>query len=139
MKKLFNLFAVSFLFFGCTKENVTKITDVKLTRISFASCCESWGDKKIFDRIVEMNPQVYIAGGDNIYGDFFALATGTPDFIQGQYDALAGDKSFRNLRARVPILPMWDDHDTGDNDGTSANPVLQPAKQLFFKFWNIVM
>lgn len=137
MKKLLVLLAVSSLFFGCTKEKTTTSADVVLSRISFASCCEAWGDKKIFDRLVSLNPQVYIAGGDNIYGDFFALAPGTPDFIQGQYDLLAGDKSFRNLRARVPILPMWDDHDTGDNDGTSANPVLQPAKQLFFKFWNI--
>ena len=136
MKKSFTLFAISILLFGCTKNN-TVVSEKPLSVISFASCCEAWGDKKIFDRIVQKDPQVYIAGGDNIYGDFFALAPGTAYFIQGQYDLLAGDKSWIKLRAKIPMLPMWDDHDTGDNDGTSSNPVIAVAKDLFFKFWNI--
>lgn len=87
--------------------------------------------------MLELNPQLYIAGGDNIYGDFFALAPGTKEYMEGAYRQLGGDQSFRRLRAKVPMIATWDDHDTGENDGTTTNPVKAIAKDLFFKFWNI--
>src|SRR4051812_45690682 len=101
MKKYFTLFAISTLLFGCNKNGSNTSGEAPLSVISFASCSEQFlGDKKIFDRIVEKNPQLYIASGDNIYGDFFALAPGTPDYIQGAYDQLAGDKAWQNLRSK---------------------------------------
>jgi alkaline phosphatase D len=137
MKKIVTLLAITSLMFGCKKDSSTH-SDENLTRIAFASCCEQFlGDKGIFDRILEKNPQLYIAGGDNIYGDFFALAPGTPDYMKGAYEQLSGDQSWKKLRAAVPMIAQWDDHDTGDNDGTSNNPAKGPAKDLFFKFWNI--
>lgn len=88
--------------------------------------------------MLELNPQVYIAGGDNIYGDFFALAPGTKEYIEGAYRQLNGRGYWAQFRNTVPeILPMWDDHDTGENDGTSDNPVKGVAKQAFFDFWRI--
>lgn len=134
--------SVSILFFGCTKDKNNKSGEeheVVLSRIAMASCCAQYlNNMKIFDRILEMKPQVYIAGGDNIYGDFFALAPGTPDYIKGAYQQLAGKGYWSNFRAKIPeILPIWDDHDSGENDATSNNPVKAAAKQLFFDFWNI--
>lgn len=139
MKKLLTLFSASVLLFGCTKNNNSGTGTVEpVSRIAFGSCCAQYlPDKKIFDRILELNPQLYIAGGDNIYGDFFALAPGTKEYMEGAYRQLAGDQSWRRLRAKVPIVAEWDDHDTGENDGTSNNPVKDIAKDLFFKFWNI--
>ncbi len=137
MKKLVILTASVIVLFGCTKKPSTS-GDEPLSRIAFGSCCAQYiGDKKIFDRMQELNPQLYIAGGDNIYGDFFALLPGTPEYIEGAYRQLGTDKAFQGFRARVPILPIWDDHDTGENDGTSNNPVKEAAKNSFFKFWNI--
>lgn len=140
MKKLFTLLAASILMFGCTKNSSnTNSTPEPLSRIAFGSCCAQYiGDKKIFDRMLELNPQLYIAGGDNIYGDFFALLPGTKEYIDGAYRQLAGSTSFRNFRSKIPeILPIWDDHDTGENDGVVNNPVKEIAKDLFFKFWEI--
>lgn len=137
MKKLFTIFSVAMAIWGCTKNNANQ-EDEQLTRIAFGSCCAQYlPDKKIFDRIVEKNPQLFIFGGDNVYADFFALAPGTPDYIRGSYASLAGDKAFQRFRARVPILATWDDHDTGENDGTTTNPVKAIAKAEFFKFWNV--
>lgn len=138
MKKFTILFAAAlFLLAGCTKTTSTT-DDGNLSTIAFGSCCEQFlGDKKIFDRIVEKNPQLFIFGGDCVYADFFALAPGTPDYIRGAYAQLGGDKAFQRLRANVPILSIWDDHDTGQNDGTSDNPVKGVAKAEFFKFWGI--
>jgi alkaline phosphatase D len=133
MKNLFILFASAVFLFGCTKNNSNTTEAEPLSRIAFGSCCSQYlSDKKIFDRILELNPQLYIGGGDNIYGDFFALAPGTKEYMEGAYRQLGGDQSFRRLRARVPMIATWDDHDTGENDGTTTNPVKAIAKDLFF-------
>jgi alkaline phosphatase D len=41
------------------------------------------------------------------------------------------------LRATVPHLATWDDHDFGKNDGGSDLAGKQAAQQLFLRFWNI--
>ncbi len=137
MKRLILLFVASALFFGC-KKNDNDNADKNLSRISFGSCCAQYiADKKIFDRVLEKNPQLHIAAGDNIYGDFFALLPGTREYMEGAYKQLGTSGSFKNLKAAVPILPIWDDHDTGENDATVTNPVKDIAKELFLKFWGI--
>lgn len=124
--------------YGCTTNNGTTSPAEPISRIAFGSCCSQYlPDKKIFQRILELNPQLYIAGGDNIYGDFFALAPGTKEYMEGAYRQLAGDQNWKKLRAKVPMIATWDDHDTGENDGVVNNPVKDIAKDLFFKFWNI--
>ena len=139
MKKHLTLILATLLLFGCSKENKKNNEEKEiLSRISFGSCCAQYlPDKKIFSRILEVNPQLYVAGGDNVYADFFALAPGTKEYIEGAYRALAGDKRWQELRAKVPMIATWDDHDAGMNDATSANPVKNIAKNIFFKFWNI--
>lgn len=140
MKKLITLLTISALFFGCTKNNTEENEgEENLSRIAFGSCCAQYlSEMKIFDRIVELEPQVYIAGGDNVYADFFALAPGTKEYIEGAYRQLGGRGYWSGFRAKIPeILPIWDDHDTGENDATVTNPVKGIAKQAFFDFWKI--
>lgn len=140
MKQFLTLIAASILMFGCTKNSsTTNSTPEPLSRIAFGSCCAQYiGNKKIFERMLELNPQVYVAGGDNIYGDFFALAPGTKEYMQDAYKQLANSPSFKIFVSKIPeILPIWDDHDTGENDGVSDNPVKAIAKDLFFNFWQI--
>lgn len=139
MKKLFTLLVVSSFLFGCTKNTATNSEEKKISRIAFGSCSAQYMNSfEIYSRILELNPDLYIAGGDNIYGDFFALAPGTKEYIDICYNQLAHKGYFMNFRAKIPeILPIWDDHDTGENDGTSNNPVKGIAKAAFFKFWNI--
>jgi alkaline phosphatase D len=136
MKKLLLLLLTSALFFGCKKD----ITDTgkQITKVAFGSCTYQFiPDKKIFRLIADENPDLFIYGGDNIYGDFFALAPGTPEYMEGCYKQLFESPDFMYLRDRVPILPIWDDHDFGQNDGTVNNPVKKEAKQIFFERWNI--
>lgn len=140
MKKIFILLLPLIMFFGCKKDNGTgNSSEIQLSRISFGSCCAQFNnDMKIYGRILELNPQIYIAGGDNIYGDFFALAPGTKEYIELSYEKLGSNGYFSDLRSRVlDVLPIWDDHDTGENDGTSNNPVKDIAKEAFFNFWQI--
>lgn len=34
--------------------------------------------------------------------------------MEGAYRQLAGDQDWRKLRAKVPMIATWDDHDTGE-------------------------
>ena len=115
MKKLFTLLVVSSFLFGCTKNTATNSEEKKISRIAFGSCSAQYMNSfEIYSRILELNPDLYIAGGDNIYGDFFALAPGTKEYIDICYNQLAHKGYFMNFRAKIPeILPIWDDHDTG--------------------------
>ena len=141
MKNFFTLFIASIFLFGCTKNSDNNINKEPLSRIVFGSCCAQYiNDKKIFERMLELNPQLYIAGGDNIYGDFFALAPGTREYMEGAYRQLKSNGSFQIFKNKIPeMIATWDDHDTGENDGTSDNPVKAIAKELFFSFWNVAL
>lgn len=140
MRKSTLIITITIMLFGCTKNSTTTKTEEEppLTRITFGSCCAQYlQTKELFSTILDKDPQLFIFGGDCIYGDFFALAPGTRDYIRGAYTQLGNSGYFSTFRKSVPILPIWDDHDTGENDGTSNNPVKQIAKEEFFRFWNI--
>lgn len=136
MKRSLLLLLASALFFGCQNKNPDFGKPV--TKVAFGSCSYQFiPDKKIYRRIADEKPDLFVFGGDDIYGDFFALAPGTPEYIQGAYKQLFESPDFMYFRDRVPILPTWDDHDYGENDGTITNPVRTEARRLFLQNWNI--
>lgn len=116
-----------------------------LTNISFGSCATQMDyyaltpvpDKAIFTTIVNKNPQLYIAGGDNVYADIIAVLPGNVDYINTAYRQMWANPDFTNLRKNIPIIATWDDHDYGQNDGTSNNPAKVVAKNAFLSWWKI--
>jgi alkaline phosphatase D len=116
-----------------------------LTDFAFGSCATQMDyyaltpvpDKAIFTSIVNKNPQLYIAGGDNVYADIIAVLPGNVDYINTAYRQMWRDSDFTNLRTNVPIIATWDDHDYGQNDGTSANLAKVVAKNAFLSWWKV--
>ncbi len=138
MRKVYIFLLILAILPRCKKETYTSSANKPLTTIAFGSCCAQYlEDKSIFKNIIAQHPQLYIAGGDNVYADFFALAPGTPQYIEGAYKQLFASGYWYEFFNSVPVLPIWDDHDTGENDGTSNNPVKGFAKEMFFKYWKI--
>lgn len=138
MKKLFTLLCLVALLFGCKKDSSPEV-DGNLSRIAFGSCCYQYADiYPTFQRILERKPELYIAGGDNVYADIVALAPGDSAFIEASYKKLFySSNEWMALRKSVPMIATWDDHDTGLNDGVSDNPVKAYGKASFFKYWEI--
>ena len=140
MKKIFTIACILAFTFGCKKDsNKLPTVEGNLSKIAFGSCSYQTADiYPIFQKIYEAKPQLYIAGGDNIYGDVVALLPGDSAFIEGSYRKLFYQSNeWIKLRQTVPMIATWDDHDTGMNDGTSDNPSKTFAKSLFFKYWEI--
>ncbi|MFN8283005.1 MAG: alkaline phosphatase D family protein [Chitinophagales bacterium] len=140
MKKLFTVICITAFLFGCNKDtNKLPTVEGNLTKIAFGSCSYQYSEGKvIFDKILKQKPQLYIAGGDNVYADIVALAPGDSAYIEKSYkDLFYGSPEWVKLRQEVPMIATWDDHDTGLNDGVSDNPVKAYGKASFFKWWQI--
>jgi alkaline phosphatase D len=143
MKKYLVIFIVLSVIISCKKDEhkgrPVLDSNTVLTKIAFGACAyQTLKSVPIYDRMLELNPQLYIAGGDNVYTDLFAVLTGDSTIINAAYHELFfATPSWVEILKRIPILSTWDDHDTGQNDGTSSNPVKGIAKKAFFKFWEI--
>lgn len=107
-------------------------TDSKLiSRVAFGSCALQDRPQPIWDSILATKPDLFLFIGDNIYAD-----TEDMKCMQAQYDLLAGKPGFAKLRAQVPLLATWDDHDYGINDGGAEYPQKEQSKKLLLDFFN---
>jgi len=105
-----------------------------LTRIAFGSCAHQDRPQPIWDAILAWRPELFIFAGDNVYGD---LAPGAASRLEDAYAKAGRIASHRTLRAQVPVLATWDDHDYGSNDAGGDFPYQDEAKALFLDFWQI--
>jgi alkaline phosphatase D len=105
-----------------------------VTRIAFGSCAHQDKPQPIWDAVLDYRPELFIFAGDNVYGD---LAPGAPTPLAEAYAKAATIPGYRAIRARVPVLAVWDDHDYGQNDAGGDFPYRAEAKDLFLDFWQI--
>jgi alkaline phosphatase D len=106
--------------------------DKPLRTIAFGSCLKQDAPAPILDRIVAARPDLFIFAGDNIYAD-----TEDMDVMREDYATLGNSPGYRRLRAAVPILSTWDDHDYGANDAGAEYPRKQESRRLFLEFFDV--
>jgi alkaline phosphatase D len=102
-----------------------------ISRIAFASCGNQNEPQRILNTVLDWDPELFIYLGDNIYGDTRDMAV-----LESKYATLGRRPEFLALRARVPTIATWDDHDYGENDAGREYPLKEQSKELFLKFWN---
>ncbi|HZF50497.1 MAG TPA: alkaline phosphatase D family protein [Polyangiaceae bacterium] len=100
------------------------------TRIALGSCMHQDKKKPVLNLATASAPDLFVFLGDNIYGDSTDLAV-----LQAKYDKLAASPEFQALRAAVPLIATWDDHDYGANDAGKEYPQKAATKGLFLDFW----
>ncbi len=103
-----------------------------LSRIALGSCARQDKLQPIWDAVVAAKPQLYLAIGDNIYGDTEDMAV-----MKKKYDTLAVIPGWQKLKAACPMLATWDDHDYGVNDGGAEYPKRDESQQLFLDFFGV--
>ena len=103
-----------------------------LSRIAFGSCGHQDHDQPVLNTVVAKKPDLFIYLGDNIYGD-----TKDMEVLKAKYNKLGSKKEFQNLRANVPTLSVWDDHDYGWNDAGKEYEFKGRSKDVFMEFWNV--
>lgn len=103
-----------------------------VSKIAFGSCGHQDHDQPVLDTVVAQNPDLFIYLGDNIYGD-----TKDMKVLRAKYDKLGSKKRFQFLRAKVPVLSVWDDHDYGWNDAGKEYLKKEESKAVFMDFWKV--
>ncbi len=108
-----------------------------LSRIAFGSCHDPAREgMEILEQIAADHPDLFIYAGDNVYGDAWSWDATLPE-LREAYAALAAAPEFQALRAQVPMLAVWDDHDYGLNDFGRGFPFKEYAERLFLDFWSV--
>jgi alkaline phosphatase D len=102
-----------------------------ISRIAFGSCATQDEPQLILRTVLEWKPELFIYLGDNIYGDTRDMAV-----LKAKYGKLAAIPEFQRLRAAVPTIATWDDHDYGENDAGKEYPFKAQSKDIFLEFWN---
>jgi alkaline phosphatase D len=100
------------------------------TRIAFGSCAHQDKEQPIWEAVLAANPDLFVFLGDNVYGDTRDMGE-----LRAKYAKLAVKPGFRKLRAAVPVLATWDDHDYGENDAGAEYPMREESRRLFLEFW----
>jgi alkaline phosphatase D len=103
----------------------------EVTKIAFGSCLRQDKPAPILDAIVDAKPDVFIWLGDNIYAD-----SDDPAVVQSKYELLGNIEGFKKLRAAVPFLYVWDDHDYGKNDAGVEYAFKDQNKRLMLDFFH---
>ena len=80
--------------------------------IAFGSCNKHTSTNFLWEDIIAQNPSIWVWGGDIVYAD-----TDDMNKLRSAYAAQNEVAAYRALKAKVPIIGTWDDHDYGLNDG----------------------
>ncbi len=107
-----------------------------LTRIAFGSCDQQARSQQIWSQIAAQQPQLFMMIGDNVYGDTGWTGDAGLASLRTAYATLAAREEFRDFRAKVPMLTVWDDHDFGINDGGRNYVFREWSEAIFEHFWN---
>ena len=98
--------------------------------VAFGSCLKQNRPQPVWDAVLERDPKLFLALGDNVYAD-----TTKEKRMRAAYRALAESPGFRRLREHCPVLATWDDHDYGINDAGASHPRKKMAERVFLEFW----
>ncbi len=101
-------------------------------RIAFGSCNKTNLPNRLWDDVIATTPDLWIWGGDNIYAD-----TEDPIEMREMYQEQNKVAGYQKLKAQVPIIGTWDDHDYGKNDGGADFIAKKESEREFFDFMGL--
>lgn len=100
--------------------------------IAFGSCNRQNRPQPLWQPIISDQPDLWIWMGDNIYGD-----TPNMDTLRAKYELQNQVPDYQALKAKTPIIGVWDDHDYGINDGGKNYAQKKESRDLMFDFLGV--
>lgn len=108
------------------------VSEQVLERIAFGSCASQDKPQPIWDEVVKAQPELFLAIGDNIYGDTVDM-----EELKAKYAMLAAKPGYQKLLETCPVLATWDDHDYGVNDGGAGYSRKRESQQVMLDFYKV--
>jgi len=101
--------------------------------IAFGSCNDQRinQDPKIFRAILDLKPDVWLWVGDVSY---ITSNKADPTINQREFNISKNSPSYTELRNKIPILGVWDDHDYGVNNGDKSYKYKERSRHLYLDF-----
>jgi len=110
--------------------DLSKVID----RVALGSCFAPQLDGKIWQSVQATKPDLFLFLGDNVYSSDEQPDADLP-FLKEAYQLLGEVPSFSALRAQVPMMVTWDDHDYGMNDAGASWMARAEAEALHEHVW----
>lgn len=118
-----------------TSQNDVFIDESKEIRhftMVFASCSDQDRPQPLWGPILELKPDIFVWGGDNIYADTEDMAK-----MQADYEKVWANETYSKLAASTPVVGAWDDHDYGMDDAGEEWVHKEDAQRLFLDFLKV--
>ncbi len=103
-----------------------------VARIAFGSCSRQSNEDQLWNAVIQLKPDLWVWGGDNIYAD-----THDMQVMKAKYDQQKNRASYQQLLQTCPVTGTWDDHDYGINDGGKYYSKKAESKVLALEFLGI--
>ncbi len=136
MKHFRVLFLLIALTSGCKKKEEKPTVIQEETKpdfvVAFGSCNMPQEPNPFWDDLLAEQPDIWIWGGDIVYAD-----TEDMDRLRSIYAIQDTVSGYAKLKAEVPIIGTWDDHDFGLNDGGASFKVKKESQQVFLDFMGV--
>jgi alkaline phosphatase D len=108
----------------------------RISRIALTSCSNEERAQPAFDAVRAAQPDLVVMAGDNVYGSW-APEDPLLSELRFSYFRQLRQPQFVNLVSSTPVIPIWDDHDFGKNDGGGDFEGKTVAQAMFARFWRI--
>ncbi|MHA7058026.1 alkaline phosphatase D family protein [Aquimarina sp. M1] len=122
---------VLFVVYSSYAQKISKREKYDFT-IAFGSCNKQNSPQPFWKEILKNDPDLFIWGGDNIYGDSADMSK-----IKRDYQTQNSNVDYQKLKQQVPIMATWDDHDYGKNDAGVSWEMKNESQQLFLDFLGV--
>jgi alkaline phosphatase D len=115
-----------------------------IRKLAFGSCNNQREKQPVWETIKNRVPDLFVWLGDIVYADhpvFLKIRIpGTPADVKESYQKqLDEHESYRSFMSSTPIVGVYDDHDTGKNDGDKyvQDENKKAAQQLLLDFLGV--
>jgi alkaline phosphatase D len=101
-------------------------------QLVFVSCFKEQRPAPALQAIAELDPDVFIWMGDNVYGD-----TEDMEVLRAKYEVVRQHPAYARIRQSAQIIGVWDDHDYGANDAGKEYPMKAQSQQVLLDFLDV--
>ena len=117
-------------------------SDALISKVLIASCLdEEKGPSAAMMSLASEDADLFLMVGDNVYGDRDGrgYVSNQPDLdeLRESFADLAQRENFQKVRANLPMMVSWDDHDYGANDSGREFPFRGLAERIHEVFWGL--
>jgi alkaline phosphatase D len=126
-------FFLLLMFFSVAcQSDKTEEREEPISIIAFGSCDHQYNKEKLWNEVLAQKPQLWIWGGDIVYGD-----TDNMDTLRNKYAIQKGNPGYQELLSNTIITGIYDDHDYGINDGGKYYAQKKESRDILLEFLDV--